>query len=144
MERGRVKTLFVDVGQCPHDSAISREEQMEVLRMLAVFRQHRNRVDTRSIVMKLALDSAVLPRVKEIPITSGAAVVSPMWNRRHVSDNRVYCDFSFIGISEVLAPRVDLLLTGGVPRHFTAERIRFRFPMVGSRLHRSLKLRCLV
>src|SRR5215471_7512149 len=94
--------------------------------------------------MKLALDSAVLARVEEVPIASGAAVVSPMWNCRHVPDDRVDGDFSFVVISEVLAPCVNLFLSGGIPRHFTAERIRLRFPMIGPRLHRSFELRRLV
>src|SRR5215831_12493072 len=64
-----------------------------------------------------------------------------MWNGRHVSDDRVDRDLRFVGVSEILAPRVDLFLPRGVPWHFAAERIWLALPVVGPRFHRRFKLR---
>ena len=43
-------------------------------------------------------------------------------------------------ISEILAPSVDLFLSGGIPRHLASEGIGFALPVIGSSLHRGLKL----
>src|SRR5579864_2223338 len=110
MEGGRVKALLVDIRKGAHHAAVTCAEQVKIFRMLAVFREHRNRIDARSIMMKLALDATIFCRVYEIPVTARAPVVSPMGNRRHVSDDRIHRDFGLVVISEVFTPGVDLFL----------------------------------
>src|SRR5207302_3143117 len=123
MEGGRIKALFVDISKRAHHTTVTCAEQVKIFRMLAVFSEHRNRINARSIMMKLALDAAVFCSVDEIPVTARAPVVSPMRKRRHVSDDGVDGDFRFIVVSEVFAPGVDLFLSGRVPRHLASERI---------------------
>src|SRR5437660_698234 len=139
MEGGRIKALFVDISKRAHHTTVTCAEQVKIFRMLAVFSEHRNRVDARSIMMKLALDAGIFCSVYEIPVTARTPVVSPMRKRRHVSDDCIYRDFCLVVISEVFAPGVDLFLPGRVPRHLASERISFCLPMVGSRFHRSFK-----
>src|SRR6478672_3560279 len=100
MEGGRVVTLLVDIGKCAHNAAITGTEQVKIVRMFAVFREQGNSIDTRPIMMKLALDAAVLSGVEEIPVTTRAAVVSPMRDGWHVSDNRIDCNFCLVVVSE--------------------------------------------
>src|ERR1700740_831717 len=123
MEGGGGKALPVDIGKVAHHAAVTSTEQVKIVRMFAVFSEHGNGIDARPIMMKLAFDAAVLSSVQEIPVTTRAAVVSPMRDGWHVSDNRIDCNFCLVVVSEVFAPRIDLFLSGGIPGHLAAERI---------------------
>src|SRR5579884_562841 len=94
--------------------------------------------------MKLTFDPAVLSGVQKVPVTTGASVVTPMRDCRHVADDRVDRNFCFVGITEVLAPGVYLFLPGGIPWHFAAKGIGLCFPMVGSGFHYGLELSSLL
>src|SRR5262249_21753791 len=136
----RIETLLIDVSESTHYAAVSRTQQMKIIRMFAIFRQHGNGIEGGSIMMKLAFDSTVLTCIKKVPIPACATVVPPMRNSRHVSDDGVNRHFCLIGIPEVLAPGVNLFLARGIPWHLTAKGISFALPMIRPRLHHGLKL----
>src|SRR5581483_4685214 len=81
-------------------------------------------------MMKLAFKPAVASGEDEIPIAARAAVVSPMWDRRIVAEDRVQSDFSLVVVTEIFRPIVNLFLAGRVPWHFTAKGIRLCAPAV--------------
>jgi hypothetical protein len=57
---------------------------------------------------------------------------------RHVTDDRVQRNERLVVITEILAPRVDFLLSGRVPRHLAAEWIRLFSPAFGALFHQRL------
>src|SRR5215468_6324562 len=78
MERGRGKSVLIDVGESSHGSPIADAQEVEVIRVLAVFRQERNGIQPRTIVVQLSLEPAVLGGKDEVPVAPGAPVVTPM------------------------------------------------------------------
>src|SRR6185437_1580707 len=96
--------------------------------------------------MKLPLDARILgiASIDEVPVPSRAAVVSPAWNRGVVGQDCIKGDVGLVVVVKVSRPIVDLFLTGGIPRHFTAEGIGLALPSVGAFLHYGLELRSLI
>src|SRR5258708_39554186 len=110
--------------------------------MLPLCCQHGNGVEPRPVMMKLALDAAVLGAGAEnkIPVTARAAVVPPMRDGRIVAEDRVESDIGLVLIFKVFCPSIHLFLTGRIPRHLTTEWVRFFSPTVGARTHPRLQL----
>src|SRR5262245_58200352 len=136
------EAVLIDIAQATHGSSVSRAKQMKVLRVVSKCRQHRDGIETRSIMMQLPLTrSSRRCTVKEIPEAPSTAIVSPVWNRRHVTENGVERDLRFRIVAEILCDSVNLFLPRGVPRHLTSIWQRTPVPVFGAGLHLSLQ-RC--
>ena len=59
-------------------------------------------------MVQLTFQAAVFCGKDEIPITAGAAVISPVRNRRVITENGVQGHFGFVFIAEVFCPGIDL------------------------------------
>src|SRR6184192_2196272 len=103
--------------------------------MLAKFREKRDGVQARAIVVQLALELAKLARENEVPIAARTAVVSPMRNYRIVAKDGVERHVRFFLKAKMFHPGVDLFLPGRVPRHFASVGVRFVFPAIGPYAH---------
>src|SRR5579875_3623671 len=96
--------------------------------------------------MKLPLNARVfwISPIDKIPVSPRAAVVSPAWNGRVVSEDCVQRYIRDVVVMEVSRPPIDLLLTGRVPRHLTAERIGLALPQIRAFAHHCFQLRSLI
>src|SRR6266700_5449478 len=103
--------------------------------MLAIFRKHRDGIETRTVMMELALKASVLGGKNKIPVAARASVVTPVRDGGVIPQNRIESHVRLVLITEILHPCIDFLLPCGVPGHFTAEGIRFGFPMIGARAY---------
>src|SRR5688572_9409371 len=135
MKRSRRKSFLIDVRQSTHCAAITNSQEILVVRMFSIVGQDRNRIQPRSVMVQLPLDPSDLAAVEKVPITTCVAVVSPVRQRRHVTDNRVERYEGLVVVTKVFTPRVDLLLARRIPRHLTAERVRILFPTIRAFLH---------
>src|SRR5262249_28982200 len=108
----RRKALAVNVGKRAHCSAVPDAQQVSVVGMLPVMRKHRDRIEAGTVVMQLSLDAAKLAAVQKIPVATSIAVVAPMRQRRHIADYRIERYESLVVVAEVVAPGVDLFLSG--------------------------------
>src|SRR4029079_17241136 len=105
-------------------------------------RQHRDGIESRSVMMQLTLARTSGCRaVENIPETSGAGVVSPVRYRWHVTQDGVERDLRFRIIAEILRDSVDLFLTSGIPSHFASIRQCATVPVIGACLHLTFKRR---
>src|SRR5262245_4164181 len=77
--------------------------------------------------------------VEEIPKTACAAVITPVWNRRHVSQDRVQRDLRLVRVAEVFRDSVNLFLARRIPSHFAAEGHRAPAPVFGMRFQLSFQ-----
>ena len=59
MEGRRQKSILIDVCKHPHRSAVAHPQQVEVVRVRAVFAQQRNGVQAGPIVLQLPLEPTV-------------------------------------------------------------------------------------
>src|SRR6476661_10581007 len=92
-------------------------------------------------MMDLAFQPSARRRaVKEIPVPTCIAVVTPMRNGGHVTENRVDRDLAFVIVPEIFRPRVNFFLPGGIPGHLAAERIRASFPDIRAPFHDRFEL----
>src|SRR6266702_1331174 len=140
MKSRRAKPLLIDVRQRSHHTAVPHPQQIKILWMRAVLRENGNRIQTRAIVMQLAFDTRILTSIKEIPVTSRTAVVSPRRYGGHVGKDRVERDVSLVVVAKVACPGIDLLLSRRVPWHLTAKGIRLALPVVSSFMHPRFQL----
>ena len=53
------KAFLIDISQRSHGSPVAHSQEIKIVRMFAIFGQHRNGIEARSIVMQLALQPAV-------------------------------------------------------------------------------------
>src|SRR5215831_2347912 len=90
-------------------------------------------------MMKLALEPSILGGENEIPVASRAAVVSPMGNRGVVCQYGIQGHFSFVVISKIFRPCVDLFLSGRIPGHFAAKRVGLSLPSIRPFAHLSFQ-----
>src|SRR5882757_4994210 len=132
MERRSQEPIAVDIGKHPHGASIANPQQVEIVGLFAILAQERNRIESRTVVMKLAFNATVLGREDEVPVASSATVVTPMWQGRIVSKDRIERDFGFIQIAKIFRPRINLLLTSGIPGHLATQGISLRFPAIGA------------
>src|SRR6516225_9873825 len=111
MKRGARKTFLIDVAEPAHRAGITNAQEVEIFRIRSVGRKHRNRIETRAVVMQLPFGGASRRRaVKEIPEAAGAAVVAPIRNGWHITQHRIESDLRFLDVTEIRGDPVDLLL----------------------------------
>src|SRR3954453_13043321 len=108
--------------------------------MFAIFGEHRDSIQSRTVMMKLALQSAVFGRENEVPIASCAAVVAPEGGRRVIAEDSVEGNVSLVVIPEILRPCVRLFLPGRVPGPLAAQRVGFPSPSVRTGPHFRLNI----
>ena len=143
MKRWRQKPILVNVRNCPHRAPVSHSQQIEIIRVLAKFRQHRNRVQARAVVVQLAFNLPKLARKNKVPIAPRTAVVSPVRNCRIVGKDGIQRHVRFFLEAKILHPRIDFFLPRGIPRHLASERIRFLLPAISSCAHLRFQVVCL-
>src|SRR5215471_7571069 len=135
MEGCRAEALLIDVGDRTHLPGEANSEEVEIVGMVAIFTQYRDRIQPRTVVMELPLDAAHLGRVHEIPVAPRASVITPVRNGGHVAQDCVQRDFGLLLVSEVFGPAVYFLLPCGIPGHLTAVRVRKTAPNLRALLH---------
>lgn len=77
MKRRRRKSCLIDVGERSHCAAITDPQQIEVIRMLAIFTQYGDRINAGAVMMELPLYTAIFRRKNEVPIAAGGYRCSP-------------------------------------------------------------------
>ena len=82
-------------------------------------------------MVELSLDPREFATVKEVPISTSVAVVTPMGKGWHVADDAIEGYQSLVVLAKVLTPPVHFLLASGIPRHFAAEWEFLGNPFVG-------------
>src|SRR3974377_130276 len=90
-------------------------------------------------MMKLALQPSILGGENEIPVATRAAVISPMRYCGVVSEDGIQCNVSFVLVAKVFSPRIDLFLSGRIPRHLAAKRISLALPVIRAFAHLGLE-----
>jgi hypothetical protein len=79
MEGSGTEFVLVDVGDTAHPPAIGNPQQTQIGWIPTKRVEQRHGVQSRSVVMDLPLDPAILSCVQEVPVTPRVAVVSPTW-----------------------------------------------------------------
>src|SRR5215472_17745357 len=130
MKSSSQEAFLIDVRKRAHGAAVADSQKIKVVGVLAILREKRDGVQTRTVVVQLALQLAKLAGKNEVPIAPCAAVVSPMWNGGIVAKYGVERHVGFLLKAKMLHPGVDLFLPGRVPRHFAPKRIGFLFPTI--------------
>ena len=141
MECRSQKSFAIDVRERSHRSAIADAQEVEVARMLAILREHRDGIETRTIMMELPFEPPVLGGKNKIPVTPRTSVVTPVWDGGVVTEDGVESHLSLVLVIEVFHPRVHFFLTSGVPGHLAAERVGLGLPAVGACLHPGVEIR---
>src|SRR3984957_11636787 len=108
--------------------------------MFAILGKQRDGIESGTIMMQLPLEPPVFGGEDEIPISTGAAVITPVRDWRIVAEDRIEGHLCFILVPEVFRPGINLFLTGGIPGHLAAEGIGFLSPAIGSDTHFSFKV----
>src|SRR5207253_11205348 len=116
-------------------ATVTDATQVNILRVITLFRQNRNGINTRAIMMKLTFEARVFSSVDEVPVPPRAAVVTPMRDSRRIAQNRVQRHLCFIEIAEILGPCIDFFLSRRIPGHLAAEWIRLLLPVLGALSH---------
>ena len=138
VECRRGEALLVDIGDAAHHPAISDAEQMEIGGIAPEGIEQRHRIERRSIMVDLPLDARIFAAVEKIPIAPRIAVIAPARDRRIVSEDHLTRGIRLRLPAEMAHPGVDFRLPGRIPRHFRAEGIFERAPVIGARLHQPL------
>src|SRR5439155_12898923 len=129
------EALFINVCEGAQRAAVSDSQKIKIFGMLPIFREKRNSVQTRTVMVQLTFNLPKLAREYKIPVPACAAVVSPMRNCRIVAKDGVQRHVRLLFKAKVFHPGVDLFLPGRVPRHLSPTAIRFLFPSIGAHAH---------
>src|SRR5579884_18106 len=135
MKSTRGESVLIDVGESTHRATVADAQQIEIIRMLAIRSEYGNGVEPRAVVMKLSFQARILARIEKVPESARATVVTPMRQRRHVSQNGIESNLGFFFKAEELGPGIDFFLASRIPRHLAAKRIRLLLPAIRALAH---------
>src|SRR5205823_404993 len=135
MKCGSQEAFLIDIRERAHRASVADAQKIKVARMLAKFREKRDGVQARAIVVQLAFQLAKPARKNEVPIAARTAVVSPMRNCGIVAKDGVERHVRFFLKAKMFHPGVDLFLPCRVPRHFASVGVGLLFPAIGPYAH---------
>src|SRR5207245_7328365 len=131
----RYKALAVDVRELAHGSYRADAQKVEIVRMLAILREHWDSIETRPIMMELSFEPGVLGGKNKVPVAPRTPVVTPVRDRGVVTEDGVESYIGLVLVAEVFHPRVHFLLASGVLWHLAPRRVGVGLPTIGTGLH---------